>query len=128
MTSRQRRRAWRGAAALSPLMLGLPLAARAQQAPGTGIGGRRACSSNVEASILEASYPEELFAGTPGAFAPAGAFGLRNRQLVSSHLNLIWSPVPAVDLGIEGIYERRTTEGGQRGSLERGQVSAKFRF
>jgi hypothetical protein len=36
--------------------------------------------------------------------------------------------VPAADLGIEDIYERRKTEGGQRGSLERGQVSAKFRF
>jgi hypothetical protein len=32
-----------------------------------------------------------------------------------------------VDLGIEGIYERRKTEGGQRGSLERGP-GFKFRF
>jgi hypothetical protein len=36
--------------------------------------------------------------------------------------------VPAVDLGFEGISEQRNAEGGQRGSLERGQVSAKFRF
>jgi hypothetical protein len=51
-----------------------------------------------------------------------------NRQLVGPHLDLIQRPVPAADLGIEDIYERRKTEGGQRGSLERGQVSAKFRF
>jgi hypothetical protein len=36
--------------------------------------------------------------------------------------------VPAVDLGIDAISERRQTEGGQRGSLERGQVSAKSGF
>jgi Porin subfamily len=82
--------------------------------------------SNVEASILQASYPKELF--PTAAFAPAGAFGLLNRQLVSAHANLIWSPVPQVDLGVEFIYLQRKTEGGQRGNLERGEASAKFSF
>jgi hypothetical protein len=82
--------------------------------------------SNVEGSVLQASYPRDLFPA--GAFVPAGSFGVLNRQLISSHINLIWSPVPQVDLGVEFIYLQRKTEGGQRGNLERGQASAKFKF
>jgi hypothetical protein len=82
--------------------------------------------SNVEGSILQASYPKDLFPAA--AFAPAGSFGVLNRQLISSHVNLIWSPVAAVDLGVEFIYLQRKTEGGQRGNLERGEASAKFKF
>jgi hypothetical protein len=84
--------------------------------------------TNFEGSILLASYPRGLFAATPGAFASGGTFGVLNRRILSSHVNLIWSPDPLVDLGIEFIYLQRTTEAGQRGALERGQVSAKFRF
>jgi porin-like protein len=82
--------------------------------------------TNVEGSILQASYPKDLFPAA--AFAPAGTFGILNRQLIGSHVNLIWSPVPQVDLGVEFIYLQRKTEGGQRGNLERGEASAKFRF
>src|SRR5260221_9418622 len=82
--------------------------------------------SNVEGSILQASYPKDLFAAA--AFAPAGSFGVLNRQLISAHANLIWSPVSQVDLGVEFIYLQRKTEGGQRGNLERGEASAQFTF
>jgi hypothetical protein len=82
--------------------------------------------SNVEGSVLQASYPKELFPGR--AFTPAGTFGILNHQLISSHINLIWSPVSQVDLGVEVIYLQRKTEGGQRGNLERGQFSTKFKF
>jgi porin-like protein len=83
--------------------------------------------TNIEGSILQASYPKDLFPAAATA-TPGGVFGILNRQLLGSHINLIWSPVPAVDLGVEFIYLQRKTEGGQRGSLERGQVSARFRF
>jgi Porin subfamily len=82
--------------------------------------------SNVEGSILQAAYPKDLFPAA--AFAPAGSFGVLNRQLISAHANLIWSPVSQVDLGIEFIYLQRKTEGGQRGNLERTEASAKFKF
>jgi Porin subfamily len=83
--------------------------------------------SNIEGSILEASYPNGQFTAVGDAL-PTGALGGLNHRLISSHLNLIWSPVPPVDLGVEGIWEQRRTVAGQNGQLERMQVSAKFKF
>jgi hypothetical protein len=83
--------------------------------------------SNIEGSIIQASYPNELFTAA-GSAAPGGALGSLNHRLISSHLNLIWSPVPPVDLGVEGIWEERSTVAGQTGHIERAQVSAKFKF
>ena len=51
-----------------------------------------------------------------------------DRRLITSHVNLIWSPVPEVDMGVEFIYGQRITNAGQRGSIERGQFSTKFKF
>jgi hypothetical protein len=82
--------------------------------------------SNIEGSIIQASYPNELFA--TGQQLPGGALGGLNRRLLSGHLNLIWSPVPPVDLGVEGLWEERRTVAGQTGHIERAQVSAKFKF
>jgi hypothetical protein len=51
-----------------------------------------------------------------------------NRSDRSQHLNLIWSPVPAVNLGAELIHAQRTVVGGDRGSLNRVQLSAQYSF
>lgn len=42
--------------------------------------------------------------------------------------NLIYSPVPKLDLGIEYMYAERTNEGGDSGNLQKVQASAKYSF
>lgn len=87
--------------------------------------------SNIEGSIIQASYPTDLFTTAIGGVdpaAPQGALGSLNHRLISTHLNLIWSPVQAVDLGVEQIWEERRTVAGQTGHIMRTQASAKFKF
>jgi hypothetical protein len=87
--------------------------------------------SNIEGSMIMTSYPNELFTTIVAGANPSdpnGALGSLNKRLISSHLNLIWSPVPPVDLGIEGIWEERRTVANQTGHIERMQVSGKFKF
>jgi hypothetical protein len=59
---------------------------------------------------------------------PAGAPASTNKSTRSAHANLIWSPVPNTDLGLEYIYGFRETEDGQKGHLNRLQASAKYAF
>jgi len=82
--------------------------------------------STIEGSILTAQIPTDLF--TAAQAAPNQALGGINHRMLSSHLNLIWSPVPAVDLGVEYIWEQRKTQAGQIGTLNRSQSSTKFKF
>jgi hypothetical protein len=94
--------------------------------------------STVEGSIIQQRWPEQVFlnwatAGqnpmAPGGIgAGNGAYGSLTHVEYSSHANLIWSPVPMVDLGYEFIFEQRKTEAGQVGNLWRSQVSTKFKF
>lgn len=42
--------------------------------------------------------------------------------------NLIYSPVPPLDLGIEFMYANRELEDGESGNLQNVQVSAKYSF
>jgi hypothetical protein len=51
-----------------------------------------------------------------------------NRSIDTAHVNLIWSPVPNTNLGIEYIYAQRETEAKSRGELNRIQASAQFNF
>ncbi len=51
-----------------------------------------------------------------------------NKEFQSVHANLIWSPVPSVDLGIEYLYGYREIESGDEGELNRIQVSATYNF
>ncbi len=59
---------------------------------------------------------------------PSGAAGTLNKGARSAHVNLIWTPFPSVDLGIEYIYGRREIQNGQDGDLNRLQFSAAYRF
>ena len=59
---------------------------------------------------------------------PAGTAAGINKSDRSQHLNLIWSPVAAVNLGAEYIHAQRTVVGGDRGSLNRLQFSALYSF
>ncbi len=62
------------------------------------------------------------------ASLPAGAFDGLNKSDQSAHINLIWTPVRNVDVGMEFIHARRELESGQTGSLNRVQFSSKFTF
>ena len=59
---------------------------------------------------------------------PGGTFGAINRSDRSEHVNLIWSPLPSVNLGAELINAKRTVEDGRQGSLTRLQLSAQYSF
>ena len=42
--------------------------------------------------------------------------------------NVIWSPVPPLDIGIELMYAERSLEDGRSGNLQRVQFSTKYNF
>lgn len=42
--------------------------------------------------------------------------------------NIIWSPVPPLDIGVELMYAERTLEDGQSGNLQRLQFSTRYNF
>jgi hypothetical protein len=46
----------------------------------------------------------------------------------SLHLNLIYSPVPKMDFGVELLYAEREVESGDDGDLTRLQFSAKYAY
>lgn len=51
-----------------------------------------------------------------------------NKQVWSSHLNLMWSPVPATTFAAEWLHAGREVEKGTSGDLNRLQMSAKYEF
>ncbi len=46
----------------------------------------------------------------------------------SAHLNLIYTPLPKLDLGAELIWGQRELENGDRGDLNRLQTHVKYNF
>ena len=44
------------------------------------------------------------------------------------HANVIWSPVPAADIGFEVIHGKRETNGGAEGEATRFQIGVKYGF
>jgi hypothetical protein len=57
-----------------------------------------------------------------------GTFNGFNKSARSGHLNLIYSPVPQVNLGAELIEEKRTVVDGDFGTLRRVQFAAQYLF
>jgi hypothetical protein len=51
-----------------------------------------------------------------------------NKKFQSVHGNLIWSPVPAVSLGVEYIWGYREREDDEEGNLNRVQFGAQYNF
>jgi hypothetical protein len=62
------------------------------------------------------------------AFIQAGGRAAVNKELSLTHLNLIWSPVAFVDLGIEGAWGHRQVVSNLRGDAYTLQSSMKVRF
>jgi len=59
---------------------------------------------------------------------PAGTAGSVNRSAQSAHVNLMWSPIPQTNFGLEYIVATREIENGQSGRLNRLQVSGQYLF
>jgi hypothetical protein len=76
--------------------------------------------SNATGGYVRAEYPR-------GIFSPA-ALESQEDRIYTAHVNLIWSPVPQTNFGIEYIYAKRRLVDGQSGELNRMQLSAQFRF
>ncbi|MEW6261328.1 MAG: DcaP family trimeric outer membrane transporter, partial [Thermodesulfobacteriota bacterium] len=58
----------------------------------------------------------------------SSAAAIVNKNIQTVHFNLIWSPVPKIDLGLEYIYGYREVENGQNGELNRIQFSTQYNF
>ncbi|MCH8544174.1 MAG: porin [Alcanivorax sp.] len=71
--------------------------------------------SSVALSVAGADNPDTVAGTTPKAYR-------------TSHVNLIYSPAPRLDLGGEVIWGQRENEDGQRGEVGRVQLSAKLAF
>lgn len=50
------------------------------------------------------------------------------KDAMSAHINLIYSPLPRLDFGIELMYAEREVESGTDGDLTRLQFSAKYAY
>ena len=69
-----------------------------------------------------------ILAGSSTDTPAGGTFNGFNKSARSAHLNLIFSPVPRVNLGVELIDEKRTVVDGDFGTLHRIQFGAQFFF
>lgn len=76
--------------------------------------------SNIVYSYGEADNDMDIFTST--------AAGVINKNIQTGHFNLIWSPVPKIDLGLEYIYGYREVENGQDGTLNHIQFGAQYNF
>jgi hypothetical protein len=63
-----------------------------------------------------------------GVSNPAGTGAGVNKSSNSEHLNLIWSPAPQTNVGLEYIHARREVQGGDSGTVNRLQASAQYFF
>jgi len=90
--------------------------------------------SNLSLHGVRLTYPDYVraFAGCAGAGAGSVCDGV-NQEIWAGAINLIWSPVRPVDLGIEYIHTERTLQnrnlnGVRGGQSDRIQASAIVRF
>jgi hypothetical protein len=90
--------------------------------------------TNASLHGVRLSYPDYVrnFAGCAGAGSGTVCDGV-NHQIWAGAINLIWSPVKPIDLGIEYIHTERTLEnrdvnGVRGGKSDRVQASAIVRF
>jgi hypothetical protein len=51
-----------------------------------------------------------------------------NKSYFSSHLNLLWSPIPEVSVGFEWLFGQRSLEDGSEGKLHRLQLTSVYKF
>ena len=78
--------------------------------------------TNLTVSYYWQDNKEQFYQSSQDSFA-----GMWKRAY-TAHANLIWSPVPQMNIGAEFIYTYGKQESGQNGATERLQLSAQFKF
>ena len=76
--------------------------------------------TNVTGGFIHVNNESSVFSGAN--------FAAQNQWFTVERINLLWSPVPMVDLGPEFIYGYRRSQGDGSQGFERLMASAKFRF
>ena len=76
--------------------------------------------TNLVGAYVKEEHPSGIF--TPAALAEQG------NEWWTTYANLIWSPVPQIDTGIEYSHATRRIVNGQEGNINRIQVSTKLKF
>ena len=66
--------------------------------------------------------------GIVGAISPSVLDDAAYKRTLRFSSNLIWSPIPRIDLGAEYLWGRRENVGGDRGDATQLQVTVKYRF
>lgn len=70
-----------------------------------------------------------IWGGFASANNPHAAnYGSLNKRVWSGAVNLFYRPVRNVDLGVEYVYAKRTTENGEHGDLSRIEVGGRYFF
>jgi len=81
--------------------------------------------STIDFSVNHSDVPGSLTQAAVGGSTGAAA---SNKELSLSHVNLIWSPVAFVDVGVEGAWGHRVVVSNVKGDAWTLQSSLKFRF
>ncbi len=74
--------------------------------------------SNVSAGIRHEDYHSNLIGAAQNIVA--------DKELVTSHANLIWAPIPFVDMGVEYLYGRRQVVSNLKGDIN--SIVTRFRM
>jgi len=61
-------------------------------------------------------------------YASTAVFNGEIKDYYTAHANLIWSPVPQIDTGVEFVFGHRDNEDSLGGNIMRFQASTKFKF
>ena len=82
---------------------------------------------NALAKAEKAANPNTLYVLDGDMFSPSLLSGI-TKGAQSAHLNLIYTPLPKLDLGAELIWGQRELENGDRGELNRLQTHVTYNF
>jgi len=74
---------------------------------------------------IDDDYVDAVRAAGLDTEANAGKFAV-NRQVQQAHVGAIFTPIPGVDLGIEGIWGDRKTLAGEKGDIVRFNFMARY--
>jgi hypothetical protein len=77
-------------------------------------------------SSVQAGYGHNTAATS--VLTAAAALAADDKRQTGGRVNLIWSPVPQVDLGAEYIYARRVVQTGLAGNFHRVEIESVFKF
>jgi len=101
--------------------------ANVQASVGLYVGYQHWWSEVLRSNVVYGRQHNSVDARVAGPTSALIAPGL-NRSLETLHANLIWSPIPRANIGIEYIYDKRVTNQGLRGDDNRIQASVQYGF